>query len=93
MSSPGDVGGVGDASIVAVGEGGAGVGDARVVVIVVMGRGVVGWVVVVGSSMQVVGCCQHKWWGRGGAGVMVAGIVSLTPVVGLWLWLWSWWWS
>ena len=43
-SSPGDAGGVGDVSIVAVGEGGAGVGDVRVVVIVDTGCGVVGWV-------------------------------------------------
>ena len=56
--SPGDAGGVGDASIVAIGEGGLGVRVARVIVVVVMGRGVVGQVVVVVSLTQVVGL----WW-------------------------------
>ena len=45
------------------------------------------------------GCSRHVVDACGGvmvvARVMVAGITSLMPVVGLWLWLWlwSWWWS
>ena len=83
-------------------RGGLGVGDTRVIVVINAGHGVVGWVVVVASLTQMVGswvrswlwlsCCRHKWWGCGGGGVMVVGIVSLTLVVGSWLWLWSWWW-
>ena len=55
LSSLGDAGVVGGASIVTVGKGGGlGVGDTRVIIAVDTGGGVVGWVMVV-SSMQVVG--------------------------------------
>ena len=60
--SPGNAGGVGDASVVAVGEGGLGVRVTRVIVIVVTGCGVVGRVVVVVSLTQVVG--SWWWWVR-----------------------------
>ena len=68
------------------GEGGLGLGDVRVVVIVVdMGGGVVGRVVIVASSTQVVGLwvgswssrCRCRWWGHGGDGLSM-------PVVGSW---------
>ena len=58
-------------------RGGLGVGDVRVVVIVVVGHGVVGWVIVVALSMQVVGRVssslhhRHRSWGRGGGGLGV----------------------